>query len=556
MNRGLALKVFKMCLRIDTLFIDGTHYFNGTLNIQSKQMYTAMHQIVSNIYLTFCCKKFFFKISEPTVQRRRNNFENFEKLLKLHSFPVMSKVHQMEMKIKEVEGTSSFTKILKMPHCLLVVCGLTMSTDGVTISRRMVIYSGAIYILNLILLFKNITCFDKEDNFESSDVAENLLAVIYQISLQILISILLYGGVKKFPPFLKKLKELEQKIKDDSLQGEIQSSTKRITIIGFVCSLTLAIGLIIFKFLFAVNTLENCPKHRWFFSTKNQYEHVMRFLNVGNIFPGFQGFAGLTFCVSLCNIVTIYFKYLRRQLEMMTEDQINRESGEKTVQEFRCITREISRIRLLYEHTRELTAKVDELLYLLVGVQLLFEIPMICLYTYNSFVPEFRSDLLFYSSFAFSFCLVILVVTANLNSQVKSHQTFFQKHSDSSRHFFPKTSNKQTFFQAQSMAEVLYKIDASSSEDSVRNQVCIRVFLKKIQRQSVTPVSIEPRPFGCNALLSELLRQVLLGISLNCLCITSILDLDHLQHGHMQILDLPSNACLNGLQRRASDPNG
>ena len=265
----------------------------------------------------------------------------------------MAKVHQLEMKKKEIEGKSSLTNILKMPHYLLIVCGLTLSIDGITISCRMVIYSGAIYVLNLILLFKNITCFDKDDDFESPDVAENLLVVIYQISLQILISILLYAGVKKFPPFTEKLKKLEQKIKDDSLQREIHLSTKRITIIGLVCSLTLTTGLIMFKYLYAVNTLDNCPKHKLLFSRKKVYHQVMRFINVGNIFPGCQCFVGLTFGVSLCNIVTSYFKYLRKQLEVNVENQLDKESGENRVQEFRCITEEILRIRLLFEYTCE-----------------------------------------------------------------------------------------------------------------------------------------------------------------------------------------------------------
>ena len=334
----------------------------------------------------------------------------------------MPKVHHIDVK-RESKENFSFRNILKLPYYLLIVCGQTLSTDGTTISRRMVAYCGAIYVLNLVLLFRNITCFDKDDDFESSDVAENICSVIYHITLQIMISIQLYGSVKKFPLFIKKLKKLENSIKNDSLQIEIQSSMKRISIIGLVCSVILAIGLIIFDFVIStLSTFENCPKHKWLFGTQNQYQYAMQIINVMNIFPGFQCVTGLTYCVCLCNVVTIHFKYLRKQLEMNAESRMDKESEDHGLQGYRCSAEQIRRIRVLYEHTCELTAKLDDILCLLVGVQLLFEIPMICLFSYNAFVPEFRLDFLFYSLFAFSFCLVILAATANLNSQVISHQ--------------------------------------------------------------------------------------------------------------------------------------
>ena len=78
----------------------------------------------------------------------------------------------MDMKKKEErQHNSPSGNILKLPYYLLIVCGQTLSTDGVTVSRRMVVYSGAIYVVNLILTFKNALCFDKEDDFDSSEVA-------------------------------------------------------------------------------------------------------------------------------------------------------------------------------------------------------------------------------------------------------------------------------------------------------------------------------------------------------------------------------------------------
>ena len=111
----------------------------------------------------------------------------------------------MNMKKEESEDNSLTTNILKLPNYLLIVCGHTLSTDGVTISRHMVVYSGAIYVINLILTFKNIMCFDKEDDFDSPEVAENVCSVFYQIALQIFVSLFLYLSVKKFPIFIKKL---------------------------------------------------------------------------------------------------------------------------------------------------------------------------------------------------------------------------------------------------------------------------------------------------------------------------------------------------------------
>ena len=366
------------------------------------------------VFYTVCLKLSFLR------HTGRRNIRKIFKTLKIQNLTVMIEVHCMDRKEEKSEDNSSSRNIVKLPYYLVMACGLTFSTDGITISRPMVVYSVAIYILNLVLLFKNATCFDKEDDFETPNFSENVCTVIYQITLQILISFTLYGTVKKFPLFIKKLEKLELAIKDDSLQREIHSSMKRITIIGLVCSITFGIGLMVFQFLMnTLNTFENCPKHRWFFGTKSQYKHVTIFLTVGKIFPGFQCSAELTFYISLCFIVTMYFKYLRKQLAISVGYHANGELKENGLKEYGCSTDQILKMRFLFEHTCELTAKLDDGLYLITGTQLLFEIPLFCLYTYDAFVPEFRTDLLFYGLFEFLFCSVTLVATTYLNSEVQ-----------------------------------------------------------------------------------------------------------------------------------------
>ena len=66
------------------------------------------------------------------------------------------------------------------------------------------------------------------------------------------------------------------------------------------------------------------------------------------------------------------------------------------------------------------------------------------------------------------------------------------------------------------------------------------------------------QPLGSDALLSEPLRHVLLGIPYIVFgaCTTLILDLYHLVRANRSYADLPSNTCLNGSGSRASDPSG
>ena len=104
----------------------------------------------------------------------------------------------------ENRPTSPISKnILKLPSYLLIICGHTLSTDGATVSRFMIIYSGAIYILNLILILKNVACIDNEDSILSSDDMENIASVVFQIPLQILVSVTLYASRRKFPILLR-----------------------------------------------------------------------------------------------------------------------------------------------------------------------------------------------------------------------------------------------------------------------------------------------------------------------------------------------------------------
>ena len=76
---------------------------------------------------------------------------------------------------------------------------------------------------------------------------------------------------------------------------------------------------------------------------------------------------------------------------------------------------------------------------------------------------------------------------------------------------------------------------------------------KKNPTTKCFPTEHWTQPFGSNALLSEPLGQVLLGISLNCL-----LFLHHFNKSMTiyDILALPSSTCLNGSERRALDLNG
>ena len=328
----------------------------------------------------------------------------------------MSKVQPLEMKRTETEKKCETMGILKLPNYLLIVCGLTFSTDGVTISRRMVLYSGAIFIINLTITMKDLTCFDYSDEFKSGKTMDKIIEALLQIAIIVIAFIMLYSSIKKVPEFVDTLQKQSQLFTDKRLNYDVRKSLKRISVIGFVLSTAAAFCTATFKFIRNPGLeWEACPNHRQFFSSEQQQSYVMKGFAVASLFSGFQSVAGLAFCISLCKVVTLRFKYLHRQLYETVALRTNTE----LMQEFPCVATKIRRIRNLYEHTCELTTKLDDAINLFVGTEFLVLIPMVCLFTLSAFVPEFRLDILVYDFFAFSFCLVTLVATANLNSQVK-----------------------------------------------------------------------------------------------------------------------------------------
>ena len=325
--------------------------------------------------------------------------------------------------MKRTQGEKECEAIgfLKLPNYLLTVCGLTFSTDGVTISRCLVAYSGTIYVINSIITIKDITCFDYNDNFKSSQTTDKIVETLFQIAIILFASIMLYSVTRKLPAFVRTLQKHGQLIRDKSLNNDIRKSLKRISVIGFVISTAAAFCTATFKFMRNPGLeWEACPNHRRIFSSERQHNYVMKGFAVASLFCGFQCVAGLAFCLSLCTVVILHFKYLHRQLIESVAFIKNTDSW----QEFSCVASQIRRIRNLYEHTRDLTTKLDDGVNLFVGSQFLVLIPTICLFTLNAFVPEFRLDLVVYDLFALSFVLLTLMVAANLNSQVKILRIF------------------------------------------------------------------------------------------------------------------------------------
>ena len=60
----------------------------------------------------------------------------------------------------------------------------------------------------------------------------------------------------------------------------------------------------------------------------------------------------------------------------MTEDETDTESEKNGLQEYSCSSELISRIRFLFEHTCEMTEKLDDGINLIVGTQLLYHITL------------------------------------------------------------------------------------------------------------------------------------------------------------------------------------
>ena len=309
--------------------------------------------------------------------------------------------------------------ILKLPYYLLIVCGHTLSTDGVTVSRRLVIYSGAIFLLNSILVVKNVTCFDKD--IQSARSIESLCSTMYQIVMLIVVSVTLFGSVKQFPLFVNKLEKMNELIGNESLRNEIQISAKRMTVVGFVFSMTMAVTVPLFKLLmYSSSSLEDCPIHRSLFNSPRVYDYVSRFFNVATANVAFQGVAGTTLFVAMCRVVALFFKHLYAEIRRCGGMlHMRRDSETEPEPEPRCTPELIRRIRTLYEYTCELTETLDDVITVQVGLQIVVGIPMISFTTYNAFVPHFRVDFLFYGLFVFFYSLIHLLATVNVNSQVR-----------------------------------------------------------------------------------------------------------------------------------------
>ena len=337
----------------------------------------------------------------------------------------MTKVQQLEMKKTENKKECEATGILKLPYYLLTVSGYTLSTDGVTISRRMVVYSGAIYVLNLIIILKGVTCFDKDDSFQLRKTTDKIIEVFFQVSVQISCSIMLYSSAKKLPEFFHTLEKQRKLIRDKSFNDDVQKSLKRNAIKGLVVSTMGAFSVAVFRFMGNPSLeWEVCLNHRWFFSSEQQHNYFKRGLGVATLFSGFQCVAGLSFCLTLCRSVTLYFKYLHNRLNQSVAFLMEMESGGNEVEVSLYFAKETRRIRYLYEHTCDLTAKLDDAISMFIGHQLLVLIPIICLFTLSAFVPVLGLDLLVYDLFASFFVLLTVVITATLNSQVKIFQIF------------------------------------------------------------------------------------------------------------------------------------
>ena len=93
----------------------------------------------------------------------------------------------------------------------------------------------------------------------------------------------------------------------------------------------------------------------------------------------------------------------------------------------------------------------------------------------------------------------------------------------------------------------------NSNNSSISNR-SFATWKQKMQQQKLPQwaLNLWPLPFRSNAHLSQLLRHVLLGISLNW---HSFFDFESFR-AWLRDLRSPSNTCLNSSERRALDPKG
>ena len=208
----------------------------------------------------------------------------------------MPKVKALEMKKAESEKEYKTMGILKLPYFLLTISDHTLSIDGITISRAMVAYSSAIYVVNLIIILKDVTCFDHNDNFQSRITTDKIIEVLFQVSLQISGSIMLYSSVKKLPAFIRSLERTRNLIKNKNFNKDIQTSLTRNAIIGLVVSTMSAFSVAVFRFMKNPSLeWESCLFHKWFFSSEQQHNYFKRALGVVSVFSGFNVWLDLRF---------------------------------------------------------------------------------------------------------------------------------------------------------------------------------------------------------------------------------------------------------------------
>ena len=276
---------------------------------------------------------------------------------------------------------------LRLPHYLLIISGQSLSIDGVSVSRFMIVYSGVTYLVDLLLFTKTLTCINENNEFRIW--TKNVCTALYQTAIVTIAPVFLYNSVKQEPMFIRKMEKMIVLVGDQSLEKEIKTSLKRITAVGFVAGVLFSTLVTAFRFLtFSETTWEHCDVYRTLFNNdENIYKNFMIFNNAGGAILAFQSVAGLTFFVSSCRVITLFFKYLENQTGSFGNFYMKHEFNGASNTGRKCGTEEIRRIRKLYEYSCELTAAVDDLVAWPLSVILLVTMPMICFFTYNALVP-------------------------------------------------------------------------------------------------------------------------------------------------------------------------
>ena len=273
-----------------------------------------------------------------------------------------SKIGPMEAQKKRGESDYYVLRALKVPYYLLILSGFTLSKDGVTISRFMIFYSGAIYLLNMVLLLMSTTCFGQ--SFQSQMWSGKLITILFQILIQVVATVMLVLSTKQTPNLVKKFDEIETLIDDEIQQKRVQMTLNRMVFVGSVAAVAFAAFISTSKFLMYPDGMwDICPNHRIAFSDRNLYENVVKIVNISSALVAFQTVACLTFCVSLCRGVALYFKHLN---DLIGGGKHLEDDGQ--FDGTRGISMNIHRIRIVFEATCELTAKLDDVITVPVGM--------------------------------------------------------------------------------------------------------------------------------------------------------------------------------------------